>query len=98
MDNERTIGGWTFFYNGWHRDFVEAEVSTDDLLHMVFHLFRSGALRGNMFPVDRLGSLNEETLTMLGLTGDRMKDDEGCPDALFFYQLLLLICDTRLKQ
>ena len=43
----------------------------------------------NMFPDDRKGRLNPDLLEMMGLTSERMQE---C-DALFFYQLLLPICD-----
>jgi hypothetical protein len=36
-------------------------------------------------------------LKQLGLTPDRMKDNEGFPDALFFHQLLLPMCDTSMN-
>jgi hypothetical protein len=38
--------------------------------------------------------LHTRILTELGLTNKQMVDDEGFVDALFFYQLLLPICDT----
>jgi hypothetical protein len=47
-----------------------------------------------MFPPSRKGKLSASKLKKLGLTKDRMKDKEGFPDALFFYQLLLPIGDT----
>ena len=56
--------------------------------------FRDGATRGdNLFPESRKGSLDKDMLIKLGLNPDRMKDDLGRPDALFFFQLLLPICD-----
>jgi hypothetical protein len=87
---ERTLGDWHFFYKGWNRDEVEEE---GDHLHGL-PIFRSGATRHNMFPASRKGALNADTLRKLGLDTDRMKDKEGFPDALFFYQLLLPIGDT----
>ena len=45
--------------------------------------------RDNPFPDERKGSLDAVMLENMGLTKERMR---GC-DALFFYQLLLPICD-----
>ena len=82
-DGKRSIAGWDFEYNGWH----QRDVSLPQ--------FRSGATREELFPENRKGSLDKEMLTKLGLTAARMKDDKGKPDALFFYQLLLPICDPK---
>jgi hypothetical protein len=51
--------------------------------------FRNGATKDNPFPDARKGSLDKDVLKKLGLTKARMED----LDALFFYQLLLPICD-----
>jgi hypothetical protein len=87
---ERTIKDWHFFYQGWNRDEVEEKG------HFLYGLplYRSGAVRHNMFPASRKGSLSGPKLKQLGMNAKRMKDDEGFPDALFFYQLLLPIGDT----
>lgn len=53
--------------------------------------YRSGACSNDMFPDSRKGCLDAELLRRLGLTGARM---EKC-DALFFYQLILPICDPE---
>jgi hypothetical protein len=91
----RSIEDWTFHYGGWHRDFEEEEDTDHDLNGLP--VFRSGAVRGEMFPVCRKGSLSGPILKQLGMTTDRMQDKEGFPDALFFYQLLLPTCDTAMN-
>ena len=50
---------------------------------------RSGATSKNLFPESRKSSLDGDLLKKLGLSKERMKGT----DALFFYQLLLPICD-----
>jgi hypothetical protein len=90
---KRTIGEWTFFYDGWGRDF-SSEDNQDHDLHSL-PIFCNGAIREDMFPPDRKGSLSGPILKRLGMNADRMKDHEGFPDALFFYQLLLPMADTK---
>jgi hypothetical protein len=51
--------------------------------------FRDGANKAEPFPESRRGKLDEDLLRRMGLTAQRMI---SC-DALFFYQLLLPICD-----
>jgi hypothetical protein len=51
--------------------------------------FRDGASKAEPFPESRRGKLDEHLLSQLGLTTERMT---SC-DALFFYQLLLPMCD-----
>jgi hypothetical protein len=53
--------------------------------------FRCGASSANMFPASRQGCLDANLLRKLGLTKKRVTEQ----DALFFYQLLLPLCDTR---
>jgi len=52
---------------------------------------RSGATRENLFPESRKGCLDQRLLRKLGLTKRVIQDK----DALFFYQLLLPMCDPR---
>ena len=52
---------------------------------------RGGATRENLFPSDRQGSLDADLLRKLGLTTQRINDQ----DALFFYQLLLPMVDPK---
>jgi hypothetical protein len=73
---KREHSGWTFFYKGWESD---------------SNFSRRHATRDNMFPKERKGHLDAGKLRSLGLTKERMKDN----DALFFYQLLLPICDPQ---
>jgi hypothetical protein len=82
---KRTIGDWTFFYDGWQRDFSE-EDDHDHELHSL-PIFRSGAIRDD--------NLSGPILKRLGMKADWMKDHEGFPDALFFYQLLLPMANTK---
>ena len=53
--------------------------------------YRSGATTSNLFPEERKGSLDADTLKKLGLTKERVQS----LDALFFFQLILPICDVR---
>jgi hypothetical protein len=53
--------------------------------------FRDGSSRENLFPPTRKGQLDAQLLKIMGLTEERMKTG----DALFFYQLLLPICDPK---
>ena len=48
-----------------------------------------------MFPEERHGILDAEHLKAQGLTSHRIKNALGLPDALFFHQLLLPMCDTK---
>ena len=64
---------------------------------MVFKVFCSGAMRDNMFPYCRKGSLCPDILEQLGCSWETMMSRDGFPDALFFYQLLLPIGDTSLN-
>ena len=73
-DGKRVVEDWEFFYDGWN----------EDLSH------HHGATRLNPFPEERKGKLDYPLLKKLGLTGQRLKDQ----DALFFFQLLFPICDT----
>ena len=52
---------------------------------------RSDASSNDMFPENRKGCLDAELLQQLGLTKERMQ----MSDALFFYQLLLPICNPK---
>jgi hypothetical protein len=51
--------------------------------------FRPGASQANVLPPERKGHLNYELLKTMGLTKETLIDG----DALFFFQLLLPICD-----
>ncbi len=86
-DGIREVGGWTFHYKGWNR--------VDD--DRTIPIYRSGATQDIPFPASRKGSLNGEVLHKLGLSPQRMADDEGLPDALFFHQLILPVHDTKTK-
>ena len=73
---KRVDGGWEFFYKG------EWESS---------HSHRHGATRENLFPDERIGSLDGDLLKKMGLTAERVTD---C-DSLFFHQLLLPVCNPK---
>jgi len=73
----RMYHGWEFFYDGCE--------SIEDVN------FRDSATTENMIPESRKGSLDSDTLEKLGLTKERMRNE----DALFWYQLLLPIHDTK---
>lgn len=53
--------------------------------------YRSGATTTNLFPEERKGFLDINILKKLGLTKERIDS----VDALFFYQLILPICDVK---
>ena len=78
-DGKRSVGGWEFHYQGWKLD--ENHPTK----------FRSGATKDDPFPECRKGSLDGAVLEKLGLDGGRMCEDDGAPDSLFFFQLLLPI-------
>ena len=79
---KRIQNGWEFFYNGW-KSSLNPEIRN----------IRNGATPHNIFPAERKGSLDGDLLKKLGLTINRMRDRYFLPDALFFYQLILPICD-----
>lgn len=82
VNGVRQVGGWDFHYQGWRRDPSRPA-------------FRSGASRDNPLPESRRGCLDKDMLIKLGMSSDRMDDGQGRPDALFFHQLLLPICDIQ---
>jgi hypothetical protein len=69
-DGKRVENGWEFFYGGWENS--RASV-------------RSGASVENLFPKERDSSLDVQILKSLGLTTDRVRNEQGNPDALFFF-------------
>jgi hypothetical protein len=84
-ENVRATNGWKFYYRG------EWESNRNENYHA-----RSGATPKNLFPQERASSLDPEILRMLGLNEQRVKDSvSGEPDALFFLQLLLPLCDPE---
>jgi len=76
--NKRTVGNWEFDYNGWKKE--DTDIARCD-----------GCTKGNMFPRHCIRSLDQNRLRSLGLNEQQMKNLDGNPDALFFYQLLLPI-------
>ena len=93
----RVLAGWEFHYDGWHRSESSDDDSTGDDAEdqtPATAPFRSGATRDNMFPECRKGCLDGVLFEKLGLCKERMLEDDLAPDALFFHQLLLPICDT----
>ena len=79
-DGKRVINGWEFFYNGWKNPGTQQH--------------RRGATTANMFPKEMEGCLDAEILAKLGLNEGRM-GKTGETDALFFYQLILPICNPQ---
>ena len=77
-DGKRTCNGWEFHYKGWS---LPPDVPK----------FRDEATKEDMFPQFRRGSLDQNILSRLGLTKERMADVNNDPNALWFYQLLLPI-------
>jgi len=106
-DGKRIIDGWELHYNGWcgddnsHKvsdgldvDGDEPNNSSDILNNNVdddVHLHRRGAKEKDPFPSERMEYLDADVLRRLGLTSSIMKTN----DFLFFYQLLLPMCDTE---
>ena len=79
---KRKVDDWEFFYDGSYKNTNDTQ-------------YRSEATRDNLFPESRRSKLDIELLVnVLGLDRDRMIDDKGLPDALWFYQLLLPIAET----
>ena len=78
---KRQSQGFEFFYNGWKQENPTRENC------------RFGASRDELFPPDRQVHLDINYLKKMGLTRQRMIE---C-DALFFYQLLLPICDPAMS-
>ena len=78
-DGKRSISGWEFHYKGWDR-------TESDVKHG-----RSDSSTNELFPDSRKGCLDSEVLQSLGLNRERMVFG----DALFFYQLLLPICNPK---
>ena len=91
---KRTEGEWEFFYQGWD---ISKSLSPDERSEyetsnmMKAKLSRLHADSDNLFPDERRGCLDAELLKKMGLTKERM--EEG--DALFFYQLLLPMCNPK---
>ena len=77
VTGKRMQGAWEFFYQGWKQT------------NTTPGLVREGASKDNMFPSNRKAKLDGALLKKMGLTRKRMV--EG--DALFFYQLIVPICD-----
>ena len=75
-NGKRIAGGFEFFYQGWQKEVPS---------------LRSGATRDNMWPSNRKGSLDCHLLQRLGMSADRILEDDGMPDSLFFHQLILPI-------
>lgn len=90
----RKHGDWEFFYEGWKLEQTLPEAIRNNLpedVTLVSKYSRGGATRENLFPSDRQGSLDADLLRKLGLTTQRINDQ----DALFFYQLLLPMVDPK---
>jgi hypothetical protein len=79
---KRVINDWEFHYRGWETTKPEflGRHTTDK----------------NLFPDERKGFLDAKKLESLGLTSKQTKTGiQGECDSLFFYQLLLPICDSK---
>jgi hypothetical protein len=86
-DGRRMYGGWEFFYDGWKLD--DSVPKTDRNYDSYHH----NVEREKMFPPERDASLDADLLIKMGLTRERMIRG----DALFFYQLVLPICDPDMS-
>ena len=73
VEDKREVDGWNFHYGGWKGE------STN----------RSGADCSNPFPKERRGKLNYKLLQKMGLTKERILQE----DCFFFMQLLHPVCD-----
>lgn len=83
-NGKRQCGGCDFHCRGWKKPADEPNC-------------RSGASKENPFPAERKSSLCGAILAKLGLTTERMPEDDGAPDAPFFHQLLLPMCNIALS-
>ena len=80
-NGKRTAGGWEFFYDGW-----KSERPLESTRH--------GATPANLFPKERESTLDKNVLKGLGMACSRIFEQEtGNCDALFFFQLVLPMCD-----
>ena len=79
----RKYKSWTFHYQGWKSS--------------KFDVMRDGATPDNLFPSVRSSSLDVEVLKKLGMNSDRICDEDALPDALFFFQLLLPMCNPAMS-
>lgn len=80
-DGKRVDDGYEFFYNGWTRPLSDP-------------IFRSRATRDNLLPENCRSCLDGALLTKLGLTKERMANNDRTPNALFFHNLILPVHDT----
>ena len=80
-DGDRFVNGWYFHYKGWEVDDKDDE-----------GLSRKHASVKNMFPKERLGSLDADLLRKLGMNTDVLEHNDCL---FFFYQLLLPICNIE---
>lgn len=79
-EGKRVVNGWELHYNGWTN-------------HGTQH--RRGATTSNMFPEEMKGCLDADILAKFGLNENRMGKTGEDTDALFFYQLILPICNPQ---
>ena len=77
-NGKREVNGWEFHYKGWVNEGIK---------------HRRGATTANMFPKEMEGSLDAAILENMGLTKERMGLTGKVVDALFFYQLILPMCN-----
>jgi len=77
-NGKREVENYAFNYDGWVNDRTP---------------FCDGATRDNLFLQACGGSLDRDMLHYLGLTLSRMEEPHRSPDALFFHQLMLPICN-----
>jgi hypothetical protein len=85
VGESRMSGDWKFYYQGWE--------STNR------HCHRAGATAENLFPKERESTLDGSILKKLGMNAERVNGVGGSnmPDPLFFYQLLLPMCDPSMS-
>ena len=83
VNGERKVGGWNFYYGGWKSERPPEKT-------------RNGATPANLFPKERESTLDGNILKELGLNRSRIFNEEtGEPDSLFFFQLILPLCDPK---
>ena len=80
-DGRREMGGYQFYYEGWSPDDFDKET-----------FVRDDATRKDLRPASRMGRLDIDVLKKHGLTKERLEKDP-----LFFFQLLLPICNPKLS-
>ena len=88
-DSLRESHGWVFYYQPWK---LEESWKSDFFgipKEFPVPTYRPSATQANVLPLERKGYLNYDLMKKMGLTKRKLLDG----DPLFFFQLLLPLCD-----